>query len=513
MLKIFKKETTIFILLSLIFLTLSYISLIYSFINTPPDSVFLATDNYYLDYHQYLSEIAQGQSGDIFLFNKFTTEPHQSIFLRPILPLSGFILAPFKLPPHLIYHLLKIITTILFFISTYYFISLFLKAKNQRLFSFFLIFASASFPKVLFRENIEIYTFFNWWTSTSLSSRISFLPHHNLANLLLITTLILLYKSTNSKKLLYPASLITFFLSFSTPTYVILLLFFYFAYQIYQLKITKIQLNNLIFNCLKFTFIPAFGLLYTYLSHQKPPWKQINDWVSSQSYNIQLHEYLLSFGPIIILGLIGIILLIKAKNNQYSFPLIFTFSFFILLTSLTIFPNLINPIRLIEVPISIFFSLFAIYFLKNLKTNLPVYKITAILIILISLPAYKINFLDPITTPPHYLGKDIYQAFSFLKNQGGKDDTVFCSSSYCSLIPAYTNKFVYQAHPVSTLNFIQKQQLASQYFSLAPAQAKNFLIKNNISYLFIQDQSTQNHPFLKKIFGSPQIVIYKLIVD
>jgi len=523
--RIIKSEYIIFIILSLIFIIAGFLAQIHTLFNVPQDRINLGIHNYYADYHIYLSEITQGTNGSIFVSDKFTAEPHQKILFRPIFPLAGFLLKPLNLPPQIIYHLLRLFSVLLLFTASYFFLSLFLKTKKARLFAFFLAFASASFPKIPFRQTIEVYTFFNWWTSTSLPARINFIPHHTLANALLIIILILFvngFRQRKTKFFLF-AGLLGLYISLSTPSYIVLLFLFLLIYSLYNLYLKKINLPKLLIYNSSFLILSCFGLLYIYRVYQFSPWRQINDWVTTQSYNVVIHEYLLSLGPMAIFAILGIIAFVKSKKTNLCFPLTFLTAFFIILISVSLFPKIINPIRLIEVPISIFFSLFSVYFIAKIQKKLKFasYLNIALLVILLSLPAYKIDFLDPLkkinfSAYNYFPSKNLYQGLIYLKNNTKSNQVVLSMSTLGNIIPAISSNTVYLGHPVSTLNYDQKTNQVKSFYQgqMTSDQAEKFLNQNKISCIIWAFEEkplgspAQTYPFLKQIFANPDITIF-----
>lgn len=524
MVRIFKSEPFLFIILSLVLLAAAFSSQIYTLFKTPPHRINLLVHNYYADYNIYLSEIAQGQNKQIFIINKFTSEPHSKILLRPVLSLTGFLISPLNLPPQIIYHLLRLFSSLLLFLTAYYFLLLFLKTKKQRLFAFFLSFASASFPKILFRQNIEVYTFFNWWTATSLPARISFLPHHTFTNALLITIMILFYKGFKTEKtsLFILTGLISSFIALSAPVCSLLALFFLFTYHLYLLFSKKTTLPKAVIQISSFFLLSLPSLVYIYSLHQLSPWREINNWVTNQYYNVQIVEYLLSLGPVAILGLMGVLVFLKSKKNNLFFPFVFLFCFFTLLIISSLFSKIINPIRLIEAPSFIFFGLFSVHLLKKIRPKIPpIFSLIFFTTIIISLPAYKIELLDPLIktnfSPWNYFPpKKLYQGLAFLKKNTNPEQITLSLPNLGNMIPAYSGNTVYLGHPVSTLNYEQKLKKTLNFYqgNLTSIQAKKFLKENNIKYtLFSYEEkplSSTVYPFLKPIFTNSEISIFTL---
>jgi len=534
--RLIKSEAFVFIFLSLVFLAAAFLPTIYSLFNTPSDRVFLGVHNYYADYNIYLSEIKQGENGSIPITHKFTSEPQSKIFLRPILPIAGFVAHFINIPTQTTYHLLRILASLFLFYASYLFLSFFLKSKNQRLFAFFLAFASASFPKIFFRQNIEVYTFFNWWTGIELPARISFTPHHTLNNALFLFILFLLLKGIQQQKihLFFFSGLLSLFLSLSAPQYTVLItLFLFFSWLfIYFAKSTKFKIinirlptiNNLIIFNLTFLIPALIGFFYVFFTFQTHPWNEFAQWVKNQTYDVHPIELIFSQGLVAILAIFGLLIALRRRKKEFTPLFLILLIYFTSFLFLIKFPQFMNPIRLAEAPISVFFAILATYFVTIIKRKFsPLSFITiSILTLIISLPAYKINFIDPLakikfTAYNSFPTINLYKGLTYLKNNTLPDQIVLSMTTLGNMIPAYSGNTVFLGHSISTLNYNQKLELAKTFYQgkMSPTRAKQFLINQKIDYIIVsyEENSLGNpadhYPFLKSVFTNSDITIFK----
>lgn len=510
-------EPIIIIFLTVLIISLSFYPTIDKFLNAPKNTVYIGTHNYVLDYSTYLYKITLGQKGQFFTKELHTTESQPGSLSHIYFVLAGLLTSPFNIPPYIVYHLLRLISALIFAASVYWFVSLFAKNSFQRIALFFLSYVSAGFPRILkaLDGSFSLHLYLSEWSGFDVIRRSAFLPHSLMQNSLTLLTigLFIKYEKNPQRKYLILAGTLLFITNLFSPFHSTLVLLSYFIYSLYKLKLKRLLL-------LLTFYLPS--LIYVQHSFNFGVLALAKKWEAETVRPIDFTNYSLGLGPIFFLGIIGIILSLKSKGYK-NFSLIFiTLTTFALLFILPLDKILgINNFRLLGIPLHVFLGILSFYALSRFK------KVLIIILIIFFLPTIPTYYLSISQLKNEYaeggypynifLPVNYYQGINWIKeNTDYKKDIILSRLLTGNLIPGLTGNRVYLGHPIGTLQFAQKIETANQFFEnkMSTDQAKKFLSENSISYIYYSydeylPPDLTKYPFLIKVYTNLDVNIYQ----
>jgi hypothetical protein len=537
--KILKSDSFFYLTSALLAVILGFLPLFYNlFLPVLPNKFNPLWHNWPYDFSYYLSFIKQGADGSLQALSKYTTEPQTSSFIRFSYVLLGFLGGHLlRFDPTFLYHLYRIIFSLLTIFAAFLFLHHFLKDKTSRKLSFLLFLFAGPFyllhpgqPLTAFVEN-----FLPWQTFVFPFRRLSFLPHYLFANTALLTSLLLFFRAADKKnpKAAFLAGLFLGLAGLDHPPTLVFAFILLTAYTLLNLFL-KIEKNQkLLFKNYFFLSLPIlfFGL-YLIKTFSSFPW---NIPLSVGLVKGNLLHTLLSFGPPSFLSLFSFVFLKKILKSR-----LFTLSFLWLSLSLflTFFASrlfIFAHVRFLEVVLYLPMAVLTIFFLQNLKIPKKAIIILTFLIIIGTLPGtlkdyYEdfrlINSLshEPYSIPPmlpyiDYPTKSLMEAINFLDKNTAPNEVVLSHFFAGNLIPAYSGNTVYFGHPPETYQFWQKHAQVIEFFSgkLTPPRAHKFLTENRIQYLFwgLQEKAINprfdimTYPSLAKIFQNSEVTLFK----
>lgn len=488
-----------------IVISLSFIPLIKASASAPPNTVFTMVHNYILDYYIYLYHIAQGQNGNLISYELHTSEPHIGTLTRIEYTLPTFIISPLKLPPYIVYHYLRLFYAIFFALSVYYFVSLFAKNSFQRIFLFFLSYASAGFIKITTEGPT---TFITHLTQIDAMRRSTFIPHYTLSNGLFLFILAFIFKNRVA-----PAAVLLFFLTLINPFHSIIIL----IVLSISFVLRKFSLRNLLF--LLLSFLPSF--LYVFFVYSQEPLSIIKVWESKQfdDFAFNFKNYLLTIGPIIFLSPFGALIALKKGGLKNISIVVITIIIYIFLSSTKLFfITGISNFRFYGFPTFVFLGIFAFYTINLIKKPFVKHALFAIMIIISSffyLTVYR-QISSEFKNYPYnaYIPKELHDGFLWIKNNSLQNDIVLTRFITGNMLPAFSARRVFIGHQITTINFPQKLALVEKFYTnqMTAPEAQKFLKDNNITLVFVGlEESSINvnqYPFLKPAYKNSSTTIY-----
>lgn len=498
-------------------ISLNFIPTINAFLKSPPDTVYAMVHNYVMDYYIYLSFITEGQNGFPLAYELHTGEPHQGSLSHILYLSAGWLTGPLKIPPYVVYQLLRLIGALSFAFAVYWFISLFASSRLDRLILFFLAYASGPIPQSLTT------TFIAHLTQIDALRRSAFIPHFTVQNAMFLFALGFLIKN----KIVF-AGILIFVLNLFSPFHSGLLLLVYFSYLLLKiahsllLKKTK-QIKSYLKNItiLLAFFLPTF--IYIQYAYSHGPLANIRLWESFQQEDIfaYIPNFLRHVGFTMILSILGIFIALKKGHAKNYFIILLTVLTYFFLFNLNVDRKIgISNFRFLNLPTYVFLGIFSFYVIKLF------YRIKYLILIPIiftSLLSYSIIFkqisAETLNSPYNvFIPDDLYDGIIFLKNNTNKyEDVVLSRYLTGNIIPGLSGNRVYLGHQVSTINFSQKSVLVEKFYNnqMNAEQAQKFLKDNGITLVFdgLEESPTFNppaYPFLKEIYKNNSSAIYKL---
>ncbi len=561
LINLFLSKIFFFLTTSSLILCLNLLPLTLQFLHSPPGRTFALNHNNAQDFFFYQSLMNEGANGKWLTSDPYTTEPHQPSIIFSYFLWLGKIANLLHLPYAYIYHALRIMLSI-FFLSSVFFFLFSLKIPYPRLTFLFFLFASPLLHTINDNGKLRVVPFMYWWTGMDPIRRIAYLPHHMFGALGLIISLILLLKYQQKGTIKYIAWLLVlaFLLAFiHTPSLFILLiilpptlLIYYFSIFIStkNLKILNFKNWNLsgVWN-FKFGFSQSFGIpariatqsvagglaywiigllvLFFMVSQTNRgfPWSQYIDWEKRFQFPLD-KELLPALGILTPLAFIGSLKALISKQFKW---ILITCWFVIPFLFIPLAPKLgLSNIRLIQGVPYLPLAILATLGLKTIldftifkKFGLLGYWVIGLLFLLISLPTLSWGLHDQIQEYWPVFGNVYFDnrlsfAFTFI-NQNFPPDSITLDTFYTgNYLSAFTHTVSYIGHSGYTYNIDQKQSLVNKFFEskMSDEEAKSFLTSTKAKVIFQGPEekplySGQLYPsILKPIFDREVVTLY-----
>lgn len=519
------KKNILIIVFSTVLISLQLFPYIYLSLNTPKGRIYLGAERYYPDYYAYLFYINQGSKGASSVQNLFTNEPHRDTFVHYEYLIIGKAGSFFNLSPQKSYFISRSILLLIYILVSYLFIGLFTKNKLHKNLILMLSFLYDGF----FFLNLN-----NFYQPPNLINRLTNEPHKYIGMILLLLTIYFLHR----KKLFF-LSLSSLLIGFIHGTSAIiliatLLLFLFLQFIAFKKNLSVfIQNNLLVFISL---FLLPISLVYWEIVYTNNPiWNYIGSW---EKYAAQIDikspalpaliSSLFLLGPLISLCIIGLKKFLSENKKLGLLLFSFSISNFILLFFGYIILNT-SKIRYYQTPYLLVLCLIAYYGMIELakkitkKISLFVLIVTSLLIIpgIPSIVSETNKFIEPYKNSPDislYPPIKWSQAIFWLENIP-KDSVILSLPKAGLIIPAIPGREVVVGDLVSSYNYLQKLPEVKNFYSgkLTPEQAKNYLQKERVNYVFygLEEKTYGNidkySQFLNPVFRNEDATIYKVI--
>ncbi|OGG03291.1 hypothetical protein A2W14_02795 [Candidatus Gottesmanbacteria bacterium RBG_16_37_8] len=522
-----------------------------------PGRTYALIHNNVQDFYFYQAIMNEGANGANLIYDPYTTEPHRSSIIFSYFTWLGKFSRLTNIPYVYTYHAVRILGSLLFFVSAYFLIHK-LRLPHPNLAFLFFLYAAPLFTLRNLGDKIDKIPFMYWWTAMDPVRRSAYLPHHMIGGFLLILSVILILRFFSSGKLKF--IIITIFLSpllafIHTPSLFILLIVLPSAIIIYL--ISQFLQNNVKFLWnLRFILLLTFvywiiSLLFlTFMVSQTNkgfPWNQYLVWERNLQYPLN-KELIGAFGILFPFALIGILSsLISSKFNRIFVAVWFS----VPLLLIPLAPKLsISNIRLIQglpyftlavlaaLGLDFLFSLGKVIvnkFFKIPKTlvafqRLPIklisllfYSLIGLLFLIHVFPSIVWSIKDQIReySPIFgntYLDNRLHQAFNFI-NKNYPNKTPILSTFYTgNYLPVYAHTISFIGHSGYTNNLSQKEPLVFKFYEnkMTDNEAKSFLMDNKITLVFQGPEEKPIYPqylypnILKPVYDKEEATIYVL---
>jgi hypothetical protein len=542
----------ILFLLSLFFVILSFSPSLYEIYHAkdlPESREFVLEHNYMFDYNFYLSRIREGQEGRFLVVEKYYNQPHQGSLFQISYLLMGKIGGLFSLSPPVVYHAARLILGfILLFLIGRYVMKLF--SGWWPIVVYLFAITAGSWPILVKIPHFwRFATYMGWWSASDSLQRITFLPHVILGQIFIL--LFIWRFSDNDDQLLkflrlliwgmvgfvagiiFPPTLIVVYTVFGVMSFLEILFEGSLAMR-FRLRVTARII---------FILLSSLSFVYLQLIFKVKPWNVLALFDVKHRTLLPYMDYALSLGPMLPLGILGLIIALFRKEKKLTSVVSWVLSIGILFFIFEYIPQQ-SPLRFTEAAINIPLGILAAYLLLQFWKLGERYRqrgvkvitvITVIVVISLGLgvmvsmvgwltdQAYSKrtgSWTVPTGTQLIYPLKDFMAAIYFLRDQTKKEAVVLTSETAGNFIPAYSGNFVYLGH-ANTPNEEEKRAVVQQFFAgkMTKDEAKEFLQKERISYIYFgpQEKEAGNikdlgsiYPLISPVYSNNQVVIYKV---
>lgn len=542
----------------------------------PPIREFELVHNFPTDFNFYLSRIRQGIEGNLTVREQYTSEPHQGSFIHVFYLFLGWLGAWVRVPWHRsadVYHVARIVFGGLLLVMIAEFCKKVFESgsmnqesgkKNSLLFitmihdsrfmilSFLLAVTASTWPKlVFFNGGWRFGGYMPWWSVMDSLQRITFIPHLLVGQALIIFLIMALSNEATMKK---PwnwifLGVIAFTLGIIFPPGLLFVIVTVGVLTIFEWFFDAKRIN-LIAAASK--LIPlALGLpslLYLSLMTSFYPWKRLAEFDIVKPLPFNYTEYLLAVGPILPIGIIGLLVVLWKKEKSLFPAVAWVLAWALLLFVFQFIPSQ-SPLRFSEmiphVPLGVLTAyVFFVLWRKNKSFGIrhSAFIIPAALILLgggvmYSSWLWQRDFVDhkmraayPLVPTGSYVMyplKDFIAAMKFIQDATSRQTVILSETTAGNYIPVQSGNTVYVGH-ANTVRAEEKEKIVIEFFSgrLKPSEAKNWLAKENLHWIFFGPQEKEDlpagrqvggvsdlskiYPFLKEAYKNGFVTIYTL---
>lgn len=535
----------VILILSFLFVLLSFSPSLFEIIHQkdiPPDRVFTLEHNYLFDFNFYVSRIREGQEGRFQVVEKYYNQPHSGSLFQVVYLYLGKMGGVLGLDPVTIYHLSRIIFGFLLL----WLIGKYVGNFFWPLVAFLLIVTSGSWPILVKAGDVlRFATYMGWWSAVDSLQRITFLPHVLIGQIFL---LLFIWEFGHHRSFKLTRSLLFGVSGFVSgiifpPTIIIAYAFFgvMSVLEFISIKHSKLKkwfMENIVPRLVFFAFsLPS--LIYMQLLFKVMPWSALPLFDIHHRMPLPYWEYARALGPILPLGIAGMVIAILKKESKLKPVIAWIFSVILLFLIFENVPQQ-SPLRFTEAMVNVPLGILAAYLfyrVYHLKRRLiKIVTITTIFLVILMGLGVMVSMVlwltdqsvskrtgtwkVPIGAQLVYPLKDFMDGIYFLRDKIPGESVVLTYVTGGNYIPAYTKHSVYIGH-ANTPNEDGKEKIAIKFFSgkMTEMESREFLKKERISYIFFGPQErevggikdlTSTYPFLSIVYKNNQLIIYNV---
>jgi len=286
-----RQPTGEILMVTLIILAAVGISLLQLFVyrqRLPAGFEFPLVHNYPADFYYYLSYIQQGREGSLLVTSRYTPEAFPRQFAFTFFPLLGGLANLLRLSNQAIYTLARALSGAALLAAAYWFYRRALASRRGALVA--LVIAIIGAPAWFMAGGI-IHQWGEFWTGFDVLLRLTFLPHHLLANFLFIVALTVLSQGLANKdyKLTLLAALLSAAAGWTLPAVAVVLLTTILLAALIQAR-TVVKLWAHLVTFAVVTIVPLAALLW--LGQSVFPWTEVARFERSVAYSLTAIDFL-----------------------------------------------------------------------------------------------------------------------------------------------------------------------------------------------------------------------------
>ena len=551
-----KKIKIAILLLSVFFVLFSFTPSLYELFHAkdlPKERFFVLEHNYMFDYNFYLSRIREGGEGRWLVSEKYYNLPHAGSFFQIVYLYLGKIGNLLNLSPPAVYNLSRLLFgfTLLMLIGSYllHFFPGWWAAVG-----YLLIVTSGSYPILIkMGTGWRFATHMGWWSAIDSLQRITFIPHVLIGQIFLVLIVWQFVEDKSLKSLrllkLMAWGVIGFIAGIIFPPTLIVVYTVFGVMSVIEFlesksprlpKLLKKWTPRIVFVLLSFP-----SLVYLSLMFKVAPWSALALFDVQHRIILPYREYALALGPILPLGVAGLLLALFNKEKKFMATAAWITSVALLFLIFEKVPQQ-SPSRFTEAMPYVPLGIFATYLFKTIwdwcqNLKFPLVKlvkigsgvmVAVIVLVGIGVMASMVLWLTdqaygkrigawqvPIGAQIAYPLKDFMDGVFYLRDHTPKNTVVLGYVTSGNFIPAYAGNYVYIGH-ANTPDEDSKEKTAALFFSgkMNQNEGKEFLKRERVSYIYFGPQEKELgkiedlvgiYPFLTSIYFNPKVVIYK----
>ncbi len=526
-------ETLIVQLLILLALALSFFPTIYYLSLAPATTVFPLVHSNDQDYFYYPSLIRQGMEGRWLVSSRFTPEAFPPQFAQTFFVVLGHLAKITKLDPPLVYTGSRLVFGLGLALSIYYLIRVWINIPWLRVVSLLLVLFGSGCWQV---RAGTIAGYLTFWTAFDVRQRITFLPHHLFAYIMMVLTIIflaLLFQKNQWRFLLFacltcliggltnPITLANLALTLLVAGGLII------VFQLKNISKTKTTLIP-IAACLFFIGLPL--VYFFYLKQTTFPWTNYQSNMRAMvQYPVTVKDYLLGMGPAVFLSLLALPRLLKKRDRLTLMLVSWFIAPFIGIFVIAPITNTGNAYYFNAahyIPIGIIGAVGINNLTQLLAAKLHRRQLSIVFLLVCLLSIYfSVYWHTSIKTEtsrfqPRFFNlfppRELIAGLSFLNQHSPTESVVLTGVYLGNLLPAYTHNRVVIGHQVNTYDIANKSwQVGNFYRQQDPQFAQSLIDKYQIAYVvYSYDTPPPDNEFinavgLKPVFQNSAVTIFR----
>jgi len=555
----------VFPFLILFFVTFSFYPTIYEIEKSkdvPAYRSFELIHNYITDYNFYLSRIREGWDGRWTVIERYTNEYHTGSLIQEFYLLLGkparFIPEPTMAVTYA-YQMARLVSSVLLLALTVWAATYLFPMFFWSVLAFLLAVCASGWPIIvpIGESSWRFGGYMSWFTVMDILQRITFLPHVLVGQAMVLFLVI----AGNDRKTLKQKGnwiflgVLSFLLGMIFPPGLIfvgasygvgMLLDTFWNWNLYDKKHQLVSWWNetiiarTVIGCIS---IPA--LLYYNATLSVYPWKRLMDFGILHPVTVNLIEYMKALGPVLPLGIIGMVVTIWKKDKLWIGTISWVITWILLFWVFSYFPQQ-SSLRFAEMAPHIPLAFFTLYLAKSIVdyTNkkkrsvyLGVIALTVPFVCIVMGMGIMYSFWEwsrdfvhqkvgagwPVISMDNYIvypSNGFIEAMGYINTQTEPESVVLSELTAGNYIPARTGRRVYVGHDGS-IRKEEKLVISQEFFRghREPQDAYAFLKQEGISYIFYGPQEREDsdyldlpatYPFLRQVYRNVDVIIYQV---
>jgi hypothetical protein len=494
--------------------------------NAPQFTVFTGAVHYPPDYQYYLSYITQGTDHWLRAYHLYTSESPTLEFSNWIYVLAGHITSFFHINAPVTYQLMVVAGSVVYLVTAYKLIGLCVKNNRHiQMISYILFLLSNALPNIHMEKGSWIFGYFFPFNNLGHPLlRLTNVPHHLAISCLIMASLyaVNVFWQQRKKLQLVFIGILGFLLSAMQPLHWALVGAVVGLTGLYLWRKTRtlsVMVPVIVFGIAG--LIPALYLRHLY---SLPPYSNMLAWEALQQIRIPFIHFLRLNGPVMILGIIGTLWVVKKMNVAAATLLLSSvISVGLFFSPLPERLNMLN-IRFITVIPTLTASLITGQLLVMIAKKLDPKRVMLCTWFLV---AITLGITFPVTwnqymgridiAPPQdmntYLPLGAYKIYQTAQRVIGPTDIVLSDYILSVSFAGMTGKHVYVAHAIGTIDFYRKLAEANAFIYTAqtPEEKIAWLKKNSIAYILTFAWQPITLPNLRLVDSNIYALLYKVL--
>lgn len=512
-------------------LFISFLPTIHHVLQTPQETVYTYGYNFYPDYFQFVSWMRDGGEGNLALTSRFTPEVFSRKFGHTFFAVLGSISSFFSVDYFFSFTFSRLLLGFLRLISIYFLICLICKQKILRVIAFLSVIFLPSFYQIAQEAGIyEVRYFLPGITNFDSLRRLTFLPHHMFATILMILGIILYGKALQRSDLRFSVGAAVFlFIACLVNPATILSMGSTLLFSFILMNILRFRSKRVLF----FNFMIVFSGIFLAILYLKFYLFTVFPWdifYTNDTAKIQwpfLH-YIGALGWVFPLGILGIIFGKKYYHSSFYILLLGWAFAPIIGVFLSMYVPQISMFRLFQaqqgIPLGILSGI-GLYGLFERFRSHVLMSVLFFIILVFSLPYYVTSFQEQIGDAHLnnyflYLPTDSFEAFRFLDLNTKSESVVLAGYYSGQMLPAFSHNRVLVGHVDGTYEYTKKLDFMTKFYSgnYSFSEMDDLIKKNNISYFYFgsdtpapEATSLKNYHNVKLVYKNKNNYIYQVI--